>query len=374
MTASRDAAFVSVGAFARQPPGRHAEVVRNSSRAAPLISKRWSPRRSRLPTTDWSRPTRRWGLRGRSSSRTSDDCPEPTDGGKTTRHTSSGNPLFRRTNRRRRGQSPRGRARGRVLRAGRLLRSDWRSISVRRRGCNLSRGIVTNHAARTITFHLTAPDPDFLTKLALLYAYAVPASTPSGDLRNHPVPATGPYMIFDYVPGKLLRLVRNPRSAPGRRQHSRTECQRVNGGSTSDRTRRYGGESGRADFAFDGVPLKRFAGLDAVPNQLAENPEPRTTYVFLNAQRVAVQRRADPSRRQSTKSTGSSRASARWARPRSTRCQLLHRTSPAIGRTASFNTANHLGSASGQPPPEEGAARRVSASGQRVDCNRLGRA
>lgn len=40
--------------------------------------------------------------------------------------------------------------------------------------CDLARGIVTNDTADTVAFHLTAPDPEFLYKLAFPWAYAVP--------------------------------------------------------------------------------------------------------------------------------------------------------------------------------------------------------
>jgi YVTN family beta-propeller protein len=76
--------------------------------------------------------------------------------------------------------------------------------------CDLSRGIVANDRADTVTFHLSRPDPDFLYKLTLTYADVLPASTPSREART-PLPATGPYMIARYAPGYELRLVRNPR-------------------------------------------------------------------------------------------------------------------------------------------------------------------
>jgi peptide/nickel transport system substrate-binding protein len=76
--------------------------------------------------------------------------------------------------------------------------------------CDLSAGIVTDTVARTITFRLTAPDPDFLAKLALAFAYPVPARTPATDRTKHPVPATGPYLI-KAVRRQLVTLVRNPR-------------------------------------------------------------------------------------------------------------------------------------------------------------------
>jgi YVTN family beta-propeller protein len=78
--------------------------------------------------------------------------------------------------------------------------------------CDLSRGIVTDDRAGTITFSLTAPDGDFLNKLALPYAAAVPSSV-SATVRtaSHPVPGTGPYtMTASPDPQKRLVLVRNP--------------------------------------------------------------------------------------------------------------------------------------------------------------------
>ncbi len=77
--------------------------------------------------------------------------------------------------------------------------------------CDLSRGIVADDRAGTVTFHLVAPDPEFLDKLALPFAYVVPAGTPPRDVGTQPLPATGPYMIASYVPKHVLRLVRNPR-------------------------------------------------------------------------------------------------------------------------------------------------------------------
>ena len=76
--------------------------------------------------------------------------------------------------------------------------------------CDLSRGIVVDDVARTVTFHLTRPDPDFLYKLAFPSAYVLPGGTPRRPAGTHPLPATGPYMIATYKPARLLRFVRNP--------------------------------------------------------------------------------------------------------------------------------------------------------------------
>jgi YVTN family beta-propeller protein len=76
--------------------------------------------------------------------------------------------------------------------------------------CDLSRGITVDDSADTVTFHLSHPDPEFLYKLTLTFAFAVPAGTPDRDVGSHPVPATGPYMIDRYEPGRELVLKRNP--------------------------------------------------------------------------------------------------------------------------------------------------------------------
>jgi peptide/nickel transport system substrate-binding protein len=76
--------------------------------------------------------------------------------------------------------------------------------------CRLSRGIVTDPLANTVTFHLTEPDPDFLFGLAEPAAFVVPAGTPARDVGTTPIPATGPYMIQAFAPKQRLTLVRNP--------------------------------------------------------------------------------------------------------------------------------------------------------------------
>jgi peptide/nickel transport system substrate-binding protein len=85
------------------------------------------------------------------------------------------------------------------------------ACSRRPRACDLSKGIVTDPAANTVTFQLTRPDPEFLVKLALATALVVPAGTPARDVGTSPVPATGPYMIQEFVPRRTVVLVRNPR-------------------------------------------------------------------------------------------------------------------------------------------------------------------
>jgi ABC-type transport system substrate-binding protein/DNA-binding SARP family transcriptional activator len=77
--------------------------------------------------------------------------------------------------------------------------------------CDLARGIDANDRADTITFHLTAPDPEFLYKLAFPFADAVPLTTPDHQVGPTQLPATGPYMTQSFVPLHQWVLVRNPR-------------------------------------------------------------------------------------------------------------------------------------------------------------------
>ncbi len=80
--------------------------------------------------------------------------------------------------------------------------------------CDLSKGIVADDAAGTVAFHLSQPDPEFLDKLALPYAFAVPPSAPNKDVGTSPLPGTGPYEFVQYTPNQQMRLVRNPYFKP----------------------------------------------------------------------------------------------------------------------------------------------------------------
>jgi peptide/nickel transport system substrate-binding protein len=80
-----------------------------------------------------------------------------------------------------------------------------------RRRCDLAAGIVADDAARTLRFHLSAPDAVFLYKLASTFAAVVPAGTSLQEAKRRPLPATGPYRIASFAPNRSVRLVRNPR-------------------------------------------------------------------------------------------------------------------------------------------------------------------
>jgi peptide/nickel transport system substrate-binding protein len=78
------------------------------------------------------------------------------------------------------------------------------------KGCDLSKGVVANDSAYTLTINLTQPDPEIMDQLALPFAYAVPADTSLKLLGNAVPPGTGPYMWKSYNPNTEAVLVRNP--------------------------------------------------------------------------------------------------------------------------------------------------------------------
>jgi peptide/nickel transport system substrate-binding protein len=75
--------------------------------------------------------------------------------------------------------------------------------------CDLRSGIVTDDSARTITFHLRAPDPYFLDKVSFIGTEPVPPGTPVHPTSANPIPGTGPYMIAN-ANNREIRYVRNP--------------------------------------------------------------------------------------------------------------------------------------------------------------------
>lgn len=150
--------------------------------------------------------------------------------------------------------------------------------------CDLSRGIVTDDAANTITFHLLAPDPEFLDRLALSGAVAVPAGTPDRDFGAHPLPATGAYQIVGDTP-REVRLARNPYF------HEFSRAARPDG--YPDRiVWRIGGspesavtavEQGAADYTLEPPPPDRLLEVQTrFASQLNVNLNPVTDTLLLN--------------------------------------------------------------------------------------------
>ena len=72
-------------------------------------------------------------------------------------------------------------------------------------------GHITGIVARgnKLTIRLTAPAPDFVSRIALPGFCAVPSGTPI-DTNNVPIASAGPYYVSSYTPGQGVGLVRNP--------------------------------------------------------------------------------------------------------------------------------------------------------------------
>jgi peptide/nickel transport system substrate-binding protein len=214
--------------------------------------------------------------------------------------------------------------------------------------CDVSHGIVADNQAETVTFHLARPDPDFLYELTLAYADVLPATIPGRQARA-PLPATGPYMITRYLPGRELVLIRNPRfrewsAAAQPAGHPDRIVIRL--GLTAAQ-----GAASVAHGTGDFMP-----GLGQIPadagyfldhrSQLRVNPQMSTSFLFLNVNappfndlrvRQAVNLALD--RRQAVDGYGGPLA----ARPA---CQILPPTCPATAATAPTPVA--------QPPTAAG--------------------
>jgi YVTN family beta-propeller protein len=152
---------------------------------------------------------------------------------------------------------------------------------------DLARGIITDNAARTVTFRLTAPDPDFLYKLAFGFTAPVPQNVPMRDSGTNPVPGTGPYMITRDIPGREVIFARNPYfkewSAAAQPEGFPDRIVWTFGGSLTSETADI--ENGQADWTDD--PLPDVAGLIArFPAQVHVNPLPAIVFTAFNT-RVA---------------------------------------------------------------------------------------
>jgi peptide/nickel transport system substrate-binding protein len=151
--------------------------------------------------------------------------------------------------------------------------------------CNLGRGIQADDRTGTVTFHLSSPDPEFLNKLALNAASALPASTPVKV--KGPLPATGPYMVSSYDPSHSVTLVRNPHfhewSAAAQPDGFPDRIVIRLGGTPGEHVAAV--EADRADIAGDVVNATP-AVLSAVRTQQAShlqaNPQGTTLFIALN--------------------------------------------------------------------------------------------
>jgi peptide/nickel transport system substrate-binding protein len=240
--------------------------------------------------------------------------------------------------------------------------------------CDVSRGIVTDNAAGTITFHLRTPDPDLPTKLALPSAVPVPAGT-----KPYPAPVlpatAGPYLIAGFERNRFIRLVRNPRFrawSAAAKAGGYPDAINVQLGVNQARAV-HDVERGMADYVFGAVQLESPRLLDTLftryAGQVHTNGRSGTRYLFLNTRvppfneldvRQAVNYAVD--RREAVELEGGSRTS----RPT---CQFLPPNYPGYERYCPYTA--HPGRGRPWKAPDLRTARRLIARshtrGMRVD-------
>ncbi len=148
--------------------------------------------------------------------------------------------------------------------------------------CDLSKGIVVD--GNKVTFHLTRGDPEFLDKLAVPFAFILPASTPTKNV-DIPPPGTGPYKWAEYAPNKQIKLVRNPNFKVWSKDAQPA-------GNPNTITEKFGLSveaeytqvaNNQADWVFDQPPADRLTELDTkYSDRLFVNPLTAVYYFAFN--------------------------------------------------------------------------------------------
>ena len=194
-----------------------------------------------------------------------------------------------------------------------------------RSDCDLSDAIHVYPDTGTLTITLTRPDPDFLYKLSLSGADAVPADTPFGKLKE-PIPATGPYMIAAQT-STHVELARNPAfhewsaAAQPTGYPDRIVIDSITGSDT-------GTEPEYSDHDWVGTAFG--ADLDRVLDKYGSRvhvvPEPATQYVFLRADRRPFNN--VQARRAVAYALNRSALAADWIQPGDLTCQIVPPTIP----------------------------------------------
>jgi YVTN family beta-propeller protein len=151
--------------------------------------------------------------------------------------------------------------------------------------CGLSRGIVTDDAAGTVTFHLTAPDPEFVFKLTeFAFSAPIPPGTPDHETGSRTVPGTGPYQIAS-VSNTEIRFVRNPffREWSHAAQPDGNPDSIVWQTVPTPQAGVTAVEQGRADWFYGQVPAAQYQQLELQdPAQLHSNPQFAAEFLALN--------------------------------------------------------------------------------------------
>jgi YVTN family beta-propeller protein len=155
------------------------------------------------------------------------------------------------------------------------------------RTCDLSRGIVTDDVTGMITFHLVHPDPVFLFKLTLQFAYPVPPSVPDEEQVTAGVPGTGPYMLEAPMTLDGLALVRNPHFhvwSPAAQPDGYVDRIEWTSG-VEPQAQVEAVAAGDADLSLDAAASERLEEIFVqFAAQVHASPEPTTYFVVLNTE------------------------------------------------------------------------------------------
>lgn len=151
--------------------------------------------------------------------------------------------------------------------------------------CSLDGGVVADKPNWTITINLTAPDGEFLDKLAMPHASILPTETVAKDVGVDPIPGTGAYAFESYDPNKALIWVRNPHfkewSAEAQ-PDGYIDRFELSFGLTAD-AQVNAVINGQADVMFDQPPASRLAELGTkFPDQVHLDPQLAFWYLPLN--------------------------------------------------------------------------------------------
>ena len=151
--------------------------------------------------------------------------------------------------------------------------------------CDLSKSVVINNKAGTVTFHLVKPDAEWLYKLAVPHASVLPWGTPNKDLGTKLPPSTGAYMFTKYDPNHELVLKRNP-------NFKQWSADAMPDGYADSIVQKFGLsveaevtqiENGQADFLFDFPPADRLNEIGTkYPDQVHINTLFADWYVPMN--------------------------------------------------------------------------------------------
>ena len=152
--------------------------------------------------------------------------------------------------------------------------------------CTLAGGVVVDAAKNTVTFNLSQPDGEFLFKLAFGHAVVLPASAPSHDAGDTPIPGTGPFMFASYDPKKQLRMLRNPAfriwNKDAQPQAYVDEIDYDFGLTPEDETTAVA--NNQADWMFESIPADRLNELGTrYAKQLVISPLAALHYIAMNS-------------------------------------------------------------------------------------------